>query len=264
MFTHNLDPVFLDFGFLSIRWYSLAYIAGVLIGWWMGKKILLKKFKGLNDQFEVKDFDNLITYIIISMIIGGRIGYAIFYNFKYYFFNPLEIIKIWEGGMSFHGALIGIIIGTYLYSYQRKISSLIFLDVISCVAPIGIFFGRIANFINGELIGKTTSVPWGVIFPKIDMVARHPSQLYEAFLEGFVLFIILNIFINKKDYIVGTCSCLFLICYGCLRIVSEIFREADAQVGYFFNFLSMGSILSIIMIFSGLILLNFISKKYEK
>ncbi len=264
MFTHNLDPVFLDFGFLSIRWYSLAYIAGIIIGWWMGKKIISKKFQGSNSQVEITDFDNLITYIIISIIIGGRIGYVIFYNLKFYFLNPFEIIKIWEGGMSFHGALIGIIIGTRIYAHKRKISSFIFLDVIACVAPIGIFFGRIANFINGELIGKTTSVPWGVIFPKIDMMSRHPSQLYEAFLEGIVLFFILKIYINKKNYLIGTCSCLFLISYGFLRIVSEIFREADTQVGYFFNFLSMGSILSIIMIFFGFVLFNYISKKNEK
>ena len=195
MFTHNLDPVLFDFGFIAIRWYSLAYIGGILVGWWLGKKLINKRFKNIGQQFALKEFDDLITYLIISMIVGGRLGYIIFYNLGYYISNPLDILKIWEGGMSFHGALIGIIIGTYLFSERKKISCLFLLDIIACVSPIGLFFGRIANFINGELIGKATNVPWGIIFPNIDMLIRHPSQLYEAILEGIVLFFILNIFI---------------------------------------------------------------------
>tara|TARA_B100001059_G_scaffold211263_1_gene225492 strand:- start:726 stop:1517 length:792 start_codon:yes stop_codon:yes gene_type:complete len=260
MFTHNLDPVLFNFGFIAIRWYSLAYIAGILIGWWFGKKIIVRKFENSSKRFNLKEFDDLITYIIISLIIGGRIGYIVFYNIEYYISNPLDILKIWEGGMSFHGSLIGIIIGTYLFSIKRKISAFILLDVIACVSPIGIFFGRIANFINGELVGKITDVSWSVVFPTIDMMPRHPSQLYEAFLEGIILFFILNIFILKKKYIVGTCSCLFLISYGFFRIISEFFREPDSHIGYLFNSLSMGTILSILMILAGLILFNFIKK----
>ena len=260
MFTHNLDPVLLDFGFMAIRWYSLAYIAGITIGWWLGKKIIIKKFQNISQKFDLREFDDLITYLIISIIIGGRIGYIIFYNLKYYISNPLDIVKIWEGGMSFHGALIGIIFATYLFSKKRKMSSFFLLDIIACVSPIGIFFGRIANFINGELVGKTTNFSWGVIFPAVDKLPRHPSQLYEAFLEGIILFFILNAFILKKNYKTGTCSYLFLIYYGFFRIISEFFREPDAQIGYLFNFFSMGTILSFLMILAGLILFVFIKK----
>ena len=260
MFTHNLDPVLFDFGFIAIRWYSLAYIGGILAGWWLGKKLINKRFKSIGQQFSLKEFDDLITYLIISMIVGGRLGYIIFYNLGYYISNPLDILKIWEGGMSFHGALIGIIIGTYLFSERKKISCLFLLDIIACVSPIGLFFGRIANFINGELIGKVTNVPWGIIFPNIDMLARHPSQLYEALLEGVILFFILNIFIFKKNYRTGTCSFLFLVFYGFFRIFSEIFREPDPQLGYFLDLFSMGTILSFLMILSGMIIFIFIRK----
>jgi phosphatidylglycerol---prolipoprotein diacylglyceryl transferase len=260
MFTHNLDPVLFDFGFIAIRWYSLAYIGGILAGWWLGKKLINKRFKSIGQQFNLKEFDDLITYLIISMIVGGRLGYIIFYNLGYYISNPLDILKIWEGGMSFHGALIGIIIGTYLLSKRKKISCLFLLDIIACVSPIGLFFGRIANFINGELIGKATNVSWGIIFPNIDMLVRHPSQLYEALLEGVVLFFILNIFIFKKNYRTGTCSFLFLVFYGIFRIFSEIFREPDPQLGYFLDFFSMGTILSFLMILFGMIIFIFIRK----
>ncbi len=254
MYTHNLDPVLFDFGFLVIRWYSLAYIAGILIGWWLGKKIILKRLQTLNYSFYIKDFDNLITYLILSILIGGRLGYVLFYNFEYYLSKPLEIIKIWEGGMSFHGGLIGIILCTYWFSNKKKIPTFFLLDIIACVAPIGIFFGRVANFINGELVGKTTDVFWGVIFPNIDSNLRHPSQLYEAFLEGIVLFFIMNLIIFKKNYKTGTCSYMFLIIYGIFRIFSEFFREPDSQIGFIFGNLSMGMLLSLFMIFAGSIL----------
>tara|TARA_Y100000591_G_scaffold332667_1_gene370960 strand:+ start:433 stop:1224 length:792 start_codon:yes stop_codon:yes gene_type:complete len=253
MFTHSFDPVLIDFGLIEIRWYSLAYIFGILLGWWYGKKIISKKLINENNSISLKEFDNLITYIIFSIILGGRIGYVIFYNPKYYLSNPSDILKIWEGGMSFHGALIGIIIGTYLFSSKKNIKTLFFLDIISCVAPIGIFLGRIANFINGELVGKVTDLSWGVVFPQIDMMPRHPSQLYEALLEGLLLFLIVNYFFFRKNYITGTCSFIFLIFYGILRIFSEIFREPDPQLGYLFDFLSMGTLLSLIMVLIGLI-----------
>ena len=252
MYTHNLDPVLIDFGFLVIRWYSLAYIFGILIGWWLGKRIILKRFQTLN--FNIKEFDNLITYIIISMLLGGRIGYILFYNFEYYLSNPLDVLKIWEGGMSFHGALIGIILGTYWFSIKKNIPTFFLLDIIAFVAPIGIFFGRIANFINGELVGKTTDVFWGVIFPKIDNNIRHPSQLYEAFFEGVVLFIIMNLILFKNNYKTGTCSYIFLIFYGVFRTFSELFREPDSQVGYLFGPISMGTMLSFLMILAGIII----------
>ena len=216
--------------------------------------------KNNNFKFELSDFDDLISYLIVSIVIGGRIGYVIFYNFEYYSSNPLEILKIWEGGMSFHGALLGIIIGTYLFSKKRGVSTFFMLDIIACVAPIGIFLGRLANFINGELIGKVSNVSWSVVFPLVDMLPRHPSQLYEAFLEGIVLFLILNILIFKKKYKVGSSSCLFLVLYGIFRIFSEVFREPDAQIGYLFGLFSMGTVLSFLMIFSGLVILGFLKK----
>ena len=252
MYTHNLDPVLFDFGFLVIRWYSLAYIFGILIGWWLGKRIILKRFRNLN--FNIKEFDNLITYIIISMLLGGRIGYVLFYNFGYYLSNPFDILKIWEGGMSFHGALIGIILGTYWFSLKKNIPTFFLLDIVSFVAPIGIFFGRVANFINGELVGKTTDVFWGVIFPSIDNNIRHPSQLYEAFFEGIVLFIIMNSILFRSNYKTGTCSYMFLIFYGIFRSISEFFREPDLQVGYLFIQISVGMMLSFLMILAGIII----------
>jgi len=263
MYTHNLDPILFDFGFMAIRWYSLAYIFGIIIGWWIGKKIIRHILRNNNLSFDVREFDDLISYIIISLIIGGRLGYIIFYNLEYYVFHPLDIFKVWEGGMSFHGALIGIIIGTYLFSSKKNIPVFFFLDVIACVSPIGIFLGRIANFINGELIGKVTTVSWSVIFPTVDSLSRHPSQLYEALLEGVVLFFILNKIIFKKVYKMGTCSYLFLIYYGVFRIISEFFREPDSQLGYFLNLLSMGTILSFFMILGGLFLLSILKKKNE-
>ena len=254
MYIHNLDPILFDFGFLIIRWYSLAYIFGILIGWWLGKKILLKKLDTINSRFNVTEFDDLITYLIIAILVGGRIGYVIFYNFGYYTSNPLEIIKIWEGGMSFHGALLGIILGTYIFAVKKNIQTFFLLDIIACVSPVGIFFGRIANFINGELVGKTTNVFWGVIFPKVDNMIRHPSQLYEACLEGLVLFFIMNIIFFKNNYKIGTCSSMFLIFYGCFRIFSEFFRQPDEQVGYLFGMVSMGTILSAFMVLVGTII----------
>ena len=256
MYIHNLNPILINFGFFEVRWYSLAYIFGILIGWWLAKKIIDFKIQNKSINFNSKIFDDLISYIIISMIVGGRIGYIIFYNLTYYLSNPFDIFKIWQGGMSFHGALIGIMLGTYFFSNKVKINPFFFLDLIAAVAPIGIFFGRIANFINGELYGKPTSLFWSVIFPEIDRLPRHPSQLYEATLEGLVLFIILISLIYNKLTKTGVVSALFMILYGLFRIISEQFREPDSQVGYLFNLFSMGSILSFFMILVGLFILK--------
>ncbi len=263
MYTHNLDPILIDLGLVAIRWYSLAYIFGIIFGWWLGKKIILHISKKIPFKFHIDEFDDLITYIILSIIFGGRLGYVFFYNLEYYVDNPLEIFKIWEGGMSFHGALIGVIIGTHLFSIKKNVPTFFLLDVIACVSPIGIFFGRIANFINGELVGKISTVPWSVVFPAIDMSTRHPSQIYEALLEGLVLFLLLITYVIKKEYVSGNCSCIFLIFYGIFRIISEYFREPDVQLGYFFNFLSMGTILSFLMVITGFVILIYLKKKNE-
>jgi len=256
MYIHDLNPILINFGFLEVRWYSLAYILGILIGWWIAKKIIL--FKNINKTviFDAKLFDDLISYIIISIILGGRLGYIVFYNFSYYFNNPLDILKIWQGGMSFHGALIGIILATYLFTKKTKVNLFFFLDIISSVAPIGIFFGRIANFINGELYGKPSSFFWSVIFPEVDKIPRHPSQLYEAVLEGVVLLIILISVVCKKETKTGVVSALFMIFYGFFRIVAEQFREPDVQIGYLFDLFTMGSVLSFSMIVIGLFILQ--------
>ena len=248
MFTNNFDPVAFRLFAIDIRWYSLAYIFGILLGWFYCKKFLIK------DKVISTLFDDLISYLIIGIIIGGRLGYVLFYNIEYYFNNLIEIFFIWEGGMSFHGGLIGIIFATYLFSRKHKINKYIFLDLISASAPIGIFFGRLANFINGELVGKATNADWGVIFPQIDNIPRHPSQLYESFLEGIILFVILNLIFFKKRYKIGTVSFAFLIFYGIFRFLSEFFREPDIQIGYIIGSLSMGMLLSLLMIFFGIIL----------
>tara|TARA_A100001011_G_scaffold333424_1_gene361142 strand:- start:2323 stop:3120 length:798 start_codon:yes stop_codon:yes gene_type:complete len=262
MYIHDLNPILINLGFFEVRWYSLAYIFGILLGWWYGKKII--KFKSKNDSLNenTQHFDDLVAYIIISIILGGRLGYVIFYNLDYYLSNPLKIFQIWEGGMSFHGALLGIIVGVILFTRKRNIKTLFFLDIIACVAPIGIFFGRIANFINSELYGYPSEILWSVIFPKVDDLSRHPSQIYEALLEGVLLFIILNSLNFRKKIKDGWCSSLFLIFYGLFRVVSETFREPDEQIGLIFNLFSMGTVLSILMILTGFFLLIKI-KKYE-
>ena len=257
MFINNFDPVAIHFFSMEIRWYSLAYIFGILIGWIMARKIFI-----INDKLK-DEFDDFISYIILGIIIGGRLGYVLIYNPQYYLNNFSEILKIWEGGMSFHGGLMGIILASILFAKKNNQKPLVYLDIISLVAPVGIFFGRLANFINSELYGTETDLPWGVKFLQVDNLYRHPSQLYEAFFEGLVLFLIMKSTISKQSYKVGTCSYLFLIYYGIFRIISEFFREPDEQLGYFFEYLSMGTILSIFMILAGLSILNFL-KKNEK
>jgi phosphatidylglycerol:prolipoprotein diacylglycerol transferase len=214
MFINNFDPVEFQIFSFEIRWYSLAYIFGIIFGWFYCKKNLIKDKKLLNL------FDDLITYLIIGIILGGRIGYVIFYNLEYYLDNFFEILMIWEGGMSFHGGLIGVILATIIFGKKHKINSYIFLDLIALVAPIGFFFGRIANFINSELYGYPSEILWSVIFPKVDDLSRHPSQIYEALLEGVLLFIILNSLNFRKKIKDGWCSSLFLIFYGLFRVVS--------------------------------------------
>ena len=186
MIIHNFDPVFIDLGFFQIRWYALAYIAGIIIGLIYGKKIAIYiKKKVFKYNVNPNLVEDLIPYLIIGIILGGRMGYVLFYNLNYFLNNPIKIFFIWEGGMSFHGGLIGVTILTLLFSKKNNISLFALTDLISCAAPIGIFFGRLANFINGELYGKITTLPWGVVFPNAGDEPRHPSQIYEAGLEGF-------------------------------------------------------------------------------
>ena len=251
MFINNLDPIAFQIFSIEIRWYSLAYIFGILIAWLYCKKILIK------NENTLKLFDDLISYLIIGIIMGGRLGYVLFYNFQYYLNNPIEILMIWQGGMSFHGGLLGVIASTVIYSKNNNVNKYIFLDLIAASAPIGIFLGRISNFINSELYGKKTDVLWSVVFPKIDNFARHPSQIYEAILEGIFLFFIMLFFIRKK-YLMrpGLISSLFLIFYSIFRFLCEFFRVPDEQLGFILLNITLGQILSILFIFWGFYLLS--------
>tara|TARA_B100000242_G_C43022490_1_gene475923 strand:+ start:782 stop:1552 length:771 start_codon:yes stop_codon:yes gene_type:complete len=255
MFINNFDPVAFQIFSLEIKWYSLSYIIGILTGWILAKRILIK------DNNLREKFDDYITYVILGIIIGGRLGYILFYNFDYYLNNIADVFKVWQGGMSFHGGLLGLIIVSVLFAKKNNHNPYIYLDIVSLVAPIGIFFGRIANFINSELYGKETVLPWGVKFEKIDNLYRHPSQLYEAFFEGLFLLVILIFFqksVSAKNP--GFISGIFLIFYSFFRFVIEFFRVPDAQLGYVFLNLSMGQILCLIFFIFGSYLTL---KKYE-
>ena len=255
MFINNFDPVAVNLFSVEIRWYSLAYAAGILIGWLLSKKIFISD-KDIKDKF-----DDFITYLIIGIIVGGRLGYVIFYNFNYYSNNLFDIFKIWQGGMSFHGGLIGVIIVSIWFAKKNNQKAFVYLDVVSLVAPIGIFFGRLANFMNSELYGSETNVPWAVKFIQVDNLFRHPSQLYEAIFEGLILFFIL-IYFRKKGFIKipGFISGLFLFFYSTFRFIIEFFRVPDEQLGYLFFNLTMGQIISFIFLLIGIYL---IFNKYE-
>jgi phosphatidylglycerol---prolipoprotein diacylglyceryl transferase len=248
MFINNFDPVAIEIFSLEIRWYSLAYIVGILLGWYVAKKFFI------NNNLKHK-FDDYITYVIIGLILGGRMGYILFYNFDYYLNNFLDIFKIWHGGMSFHGGVIGIVIASILFSKKNDDDVFEYLDIIALVSPIGIFFGRIANFINSELYGHETLVPWAVQFIIIDDLYRHPSQLYEAILEGVFLLLIMIFYWNKnKLKIPGKLSAIFLIFYSFFRFIIEYFRVPDEQLGYLILNLTMGQIISFMFFITGLFL----------
>ena len=266
MIVHNFSPTMIDFGLFQIRWYSVAYILAIILGWIYAKKIIKKTAKGEHNfvSIKVSQFDDIIIYLVLGIILGGRLGYVIFYNFEYYSQNILEIFKLWQGGMSFHGGLLGVIIAIFIFTKNTN-NFFKFSDIVSCVAPIGLFLGRIANFINGELFGKASNLPWAVIFPSGGNISRHPSQIYEAILEGAVLFILINFLALKKHLILknGYISGLFLIFYSIARIIGESFREPDIHLGYFFNYFSMGTILSAITFLSGCLIIFFIKNNEQ-
>ncbi len=260
MYIHNLDPIIINFAFLEIRWYSLAYIFGIFLGFYYAK-YLIKKF-WYKENINVQVLDNFLIYLILGIILGGRLGYILFYNFNYYYQNPLEILFLWRGGMSFHGGVIGVLIASLIFSKKNNVKILVLTDIVVCATPIGIFLGRIANFINGELYGKKTFSDYGVIFPKIDMEPRHPSQLYEAILEGLILFFLLNIILKlKKKLFNGELSCYFLIFYSIFRIISELFREPDKHIGYIIFNISLGTIISFSFLIFGIIAFKIIKNE---
>lgn len=278
-YVHNINPILVDFGILQIRWYGLMY----LVGYFVGYLILMRRFKqGLN-ILNADGNQTLITYIMIGMIIGARLVYVFVYNPMYYLDHPSEIIAVWQGGLSFHGAALGYVVATLMFCKKYKIQFFHVMDNIVFGASIGIMFGRLGNFINGELYGRVTDVPWAVIFPSGGMEPRHPSQLYQALGEGLAVYLILKVIEMREQKLgyapvlseekdskkkqklewkrTGVMACSFLILYGIARFIVEFFRQPDAQLGFFAKYFSMGQILCFLMILAGLYLLRMVTKQ---
>ena len=249
----NIDPVLISIGPLAIRWYSLAYIAGLLLGWRLLHR-LAKRAPKVADEAAVDDY---LVWVTLGVILGGRFGYVVFYNFVYYFENPLAVFAVWRGGMSFHGGLIGVIVATVIFCRRRGVDLWPFADRVACVTPLGLFFGRMANFINGELMGRVTDVPWAMVFPRGGPEPRHPSQIYEALGEGALLFGVLmwlagNETLRRRA---GFLTGIFLIGYGLTRTVAELFRQPDLHLGFFSLGTTMGQWLSVPLLVMGVYLM---------
>ena len=259
----EIDPVAFQWGWLIIRWYSLAYIFGLLGAWGLAR--VMSKKSG--SQWTVLKIDDFLLWATIGIILGGRLGYVFFYNLNYYLEYPAQILAIWQGGMSFHGGLIGVIVAAILFAHKKEIPLFSMSDILVCVAPIGLFLGRVANFINGELFGRETQqVPWAIIFPAGGDMPRHPSQLYEALTEGILLFVILNVlwwFVPKYRERAGFLTGLFFILYGLFRFALEFFREPDAHLGFIFEQLTMGQLLCIPMVLLGVLIVVRVSPYYQ-
>lgn len=247
------DPVLVQIGPFAIRWYALAYIGGILLGWFYGRILIRdERLWGGPAPLKVLDFDDFVLWVTLGIILGGRIGYVLFYNPAYFAANPLEALQLWNGGMSFHGGFLGCVLAVMLFATRRRIPMLTLGDLTCAVGPIGIFFGRIANFINAELWGRPADVPWAMVFPGGGPLPRHPSQLYEAALEGAVLFAALAILIRcgalrRPGLVIGA----FALGYGIARILAELFREPDPQLGFLWGGLTMGMLLSLPMMLAG-------------
>jgi phosphatidylglycerol---prolipoprotein diacylglyceryl transferase len=248
----NIDPVALSLGPFQIRWYALAYLAGFLLGWYYARRLIMKdEGKGLRPT--LLDIDDYLPFAVLGVILGGRIGYILFYQAGHYLSHPLEILQVWNGGMSFHGGVLGVIISIIAYAKIKQIPVLRLGDLFAVCCTFGLFFGRMANFINGELFGRVTNVPWAMVFPDGGAEPRHPSQIYEALLEGVVLFLVLRFLINKESIRSkpGIVAGAFLIGYGLIRIFIEFFREPDWHLGFVVSSFSMGQILCLPMIAVG-------------
>jgi phosphatidylglycerol---prolipoprotein diacylglyceryl transferase len=252
----HVDPVLVSFGPFAIRWYALAYICGILLGWLYARAIIAnERFWGGPAPFTVADFDDFVLWVTLGIILGGRIGYVLFYNFDRFIEHPAEIVQVWKGGMSFHGGFLGCVLAVVLFALKRHISILSLGDATCAVGPIGLFLGRLANFVNGELWGRQTDVPWAMIFPNPEAggVPRHPSQLYEATLEGLVLLVILHVLIRRgalqrPGLIIGA----FAIGYAVMRSFCELFREPDVQLGFLWRGTTMGMLLSVPLLLAGI------------
>ena len=248
------DPVLVSIGPFAIRWYALAYIFGILFGWLYARAIIRnERFWGGPAPMTVADYDDFILWVTLGIILGGRAGYVLFYNWPHFAANPGEILQVWKGGMSFHGGFLGCVLVVVLFAWQRGIPMLSLGDVTCAVGPIGLFLGRIANFINGELWGRPGDVPWAMVFPGGGALPRHPSQLYEATLEGLVLFIVLAALVRagalqRPGSIIGA----FAAFYALMRSFCEFFREPDPQLGFLWGGLTMGMLLSLPLLIAGL------------
>jgi phosphatidylglycerol:prolipoprotein diacylglycerol transferase len=252
-----INPVLISIGPFAVRWYALAYIVGIITGWFYARAIIASdRLWGGRAPLTVVDFDDFVIWITLGIILGGRIGYVLFYNLPHFAANPVEIFQLWNGGMSFHGGVIGCILAVVLFAQRRGVPILSLADVTAAVAPIGLFLGRLANFINGELWGRPTDVPWAMVFPHAGDLPRHPSQLYEAGLEGVVLFIVLALLVRsgalkRPGFLTG----VFAIGYAVARITCEFFREPDVQLGFLWGGLTMGMLLCIPLLLAGIAIL---------
>jgi phosphatidylglycerol:prolipoprotein diacylglycerol transferase len=260
MWVHNIDPIALDLGFIQVHWYGLMYLIG------FGAALLLGNYRA--DQAgsgwsrdQVSDF---IFWGAMGVVLGGRFGYVFFYNFEYFLESPLWLFKIWEGGMSFHGGLLGVIVALWLFGRKNNKSFAQMADFVAPLVAIGLGAGRVGNFIGGELWGRVTDAPWGVVFPQVDRFARHPSQLYEAFLEGVIMFVILWLYSSKQRPPFAV-SGLFLILYGLFRSLVEFYREPDAHIGFIaFGWLTKGQLLSVPMIAIGAVLMVYAYQQQKR
>lgn len=246
-----INPVALQIGLLKIHWYGLMYLVGFGIAWWLGR---LRILRAENKNLNLEQFSDLIFWLALGVILGGRLGYIIFYDLANYLSNPITMLQIWRGGMSFHGGLIGVLTAIWFYQRNYQIDFFYLSDFISPLVPIGLGAGRIGNFINGELFGRVTNLPWSMVFPNGGALPRHPSQLYEAFLEGIILFSILWLY-SRKPRPQKAVSGMFLFWYGIFRFSVEFSRQPDSQIGYIFgDWLTMGQLLSFPMIIAGIFL----------
>ncbi|PLX38777.1 MAG: prolipoprotein diacylglyceryl transferase [Hyphomicrobiales bacterium] len=260
-----IDPVLIEIGPLALRWYALAYIAGIMIGWWYARRLVMNdRLWGAVKRPTVLQIDDFVLWATIGIVFGGRLGYVLLYKPAYYAANPLDIVKVWEGGMAFHGGILGVTVAMTLFSRLRGLTAWTLFDVISAVVPIGLFFGRIANFVNAELYGRPSDVSWAMVFPTDPLgLPRHPSQLYEAALEGLLLFAFLAVLTHmllrfrRPGFVTGA----FVAGYGVARIVAELFRMPDDHLGFLAGALTMGMVLSIPMVIVGAAVMFFAARR---
>ena len=261
-----INPILISIGPFAVRWYALAYIVGIIAGWFYARAIIAsERLWGGPAPLTVIDFDDFVIWITVGIILGGRTGYVLFYNLPHFIEHPGQIFELWNGGMSFHGGVAGCIVAIVAFALKRGIPMLSLGDVVAAVCPIGLFLGRIANFVNGELWGRPTDVPWAMIFPHGGPIPRHPSQLYEATLEGVVLFVVLGLMVRfgalkRPGLVAGS----FALGYGVARVTSELFREPDVQLGFLWGGLTMGMLLCIPLMLGGIAILTYTLTRDQK